>query len=170
MRKIAISSVCAAALTLGACGSEPSPGEFTTADGETGEYTIDQDSNETSMTVSTPEGDATMRSGANVPVALPAGFALYPGAKVASNTVINQGDDIGNLLMFETADSPQAVATFYKDQAASAGIDIQIDAVMNGSVMVAGEHPSNGTTFSATATRDGDVTRGQLTIGTGPAS
>lgn len=89
MRKSAIIAV--AALALAACGSETS-GKFTTAEGESAEYTIDKESGETSMTVEGPEGVATMRSGADVPVSLPGGFILFPGSKVVSKTVVNQPD------------------------------------------------------------------------------
>ena len=75
------------ALTLAACSSETS-GTFEGEDGETGEYTIDSSTGEATATITTEEGTATLRSGASVPVELPAGFTTYPGAEVVSNTVV----------------------------------------------------------------------------------
>lgn len=154
-----------AAFLLAACGSETS-GEFTTEDGETAEYTIDKSTGETTMTLESESGTATLRSGADVPVALPEGFSLYPGAKVITNTVVNQPDGRGTMVMFETADAANKVIAHFRQQAEDAGFAIQIDADMNGSRMIGGERKSDGSTLSVTAnTNTGDATTGQLIIG-----
>lgn len=154
-----------AALTLAACSSETS-GEFTTEDGETAEYTIDKDSGETSMTIKSEDGTATMRSGVDVPVDLPAGFSLYPGAKVLTNTVVSQPDGKGTMVMFETGDAADKVIAHFRKQAEEAGFSIQIDANMNGSLMIGGEREGDGSTLSVTANpNEGDATTGQLIIG-----
>lgn len=163
MRKMAF--VLAGTAALAACGSETS-GEFTTEEGETAEYTIDQATGETSMTVEGPDGTATLRSGADVAVDLPAGFSLYPGAKVITNTVVNQPDGKGTMVMFETDAAPDKVIGHFRKQAVDAGFGIQIDANMNGSLMIGGEHEADGSTLSVTATAvEGDATTGQLIIG-----
>jgi hypothetical protein len=165
MRNLAMVLASGAALTLGACGSETS-GEFTTEDGENAEYTIDKDSGETSMTIKGEDGTATLRSGAEVPVSLPDGFSLYPGAKVITNTVVNQPDGQGTMVMFETGDAADKVIAHFRKQAEEAGFDIQIDANMNGSLMIGGERKSDGSTLSVTANaHEGDATTGQLIIG-----
>jgi hypothetical protein len=154
-----------AAFLLAACDSETS-GEFTTEDGETAEYTIDKSTGETTMTLESEGGTATLRSGADVPVALPEGFSLYPGAKVITNTVINQPDGRGTMVMFETNDAADKVIAHFRQQAEDAGFAIQIDADMNGSRMIGGERKSDGSTLSVTAnTNTGDATTGQLIIG-----
>jgi len=154
-----------AALSLASCGSETS-GEFTTEDGETAEYTIDKDSGETAMTITGKDGNATLRSGADVPVDLPDGFSLYPGAKVLTNTVVNQPDGQGTMVMFETGDAADKVIAHFREEAEEAGFAIQIDANMNGSLMIGGERKSDGSTLSVTANpNDGDATTGQLIIG-----
>jgi hypothetical protein len=153
------------ALMLTACGSETS-GEFTTDDGETAEYSIDKDSGETSMTVKSADGTATLRSGTDVPIDLPDGFSLYPGAKVLTNTVVNQPDGKGTMVMFETSDAADKVIAHFRKQAEQAGFDIQIDANMNGSLMIGGERKRDGSTLSVTANPiEGDATTGQLIIG-----
>lgn len=164
MRRAALVMAGGAALALAACGSETS-GEFTTDDGKNAEYTIDEDSGETSMTITGKDGDATMRSGANVPVSLPDGFTLFPGSKIVTNTVVNQPDGQGTMITFE-ADAPAGTVTsHYRDAAKAAGFDIQIEMNTNGTLMVGGERKGDGSSFSVTAT-DGSPTSGQIIIGT----
>jgi hypothetical protein len=163
MRKTAIILAGAAALALAACGLETS-GEFTTEDGQNAEYTIDKDTGETSMTVEGPDGTATMRSGAGVPVSLPDGFTLFPGSKVVTNTVVNQPGGQGTMITFE-ADAPaEAVVAHYRDAAKAAGFDIQLEMNTNGTRMVGGERKADGSSLSVTAT-DGKPTTGQIIIG-----
>ena len=156
-------SACAA-LALAACGSD-TEGTFTTEDGETGAYAIDNDGDEASLTLSTPEGDVTMRTGVNVLIDLPAGFSMISGADVMSNTTFDQADTKGALVTFKSSKSPQEIADFYREQAESAGVSIQIETSMNGGKMIGGENEDNGTTFSVSAFPDDDgVVTGQLTI------
>lgn len=165
MRKLAVAMTSGTALMLAACGSETS-GEFTTEDGGNAEYTIDKNSGETSMTIEGANGTATLRSGADVPVDLPAGFSLYPGAKVITNTVVSQPDGRGTMVMFETEATATDVIAHFRKQAEDAGFAIQIDANMNGSLMIGGERKADGSTLSVTATPgDEDATTGQLIIG-----
>lgn len=165
MRKSAGAFVGGAALALAACGSETS-GEFTTESGENAEYTVDSATGETTMTVDGPDGTATLRSGAGVAVELPAGFSLFPGSTVLTNTVVNQPDGKGTMVMFETDGAPADVIAHFRKEAADAGFDIQIDANMNGSLMIGGERKADGSTLSVTTTPvEGDATTGQLIIG-----
>jgi hypothetical protein len=163
MRTTAYVLAGTAALLLTACGSETS-GEFTTEDGKNAEYTIDKDSGETSMTIKSEDGDATMRSGANVPVSLPDGFTLFPGSKVVTNTVVDQPDGKGTMVTFE-ADAPaDKVVAHYREAAKAAGFDIQLEMNTNGTMMIGGERKADGSSLSVTAT-SGEPTTGQIIIG-----
>lgn len=154
------------ALALAACGSETS-GEFTTADGKNAEYTIDKETGETTMTVEGPDGEATLRSGAAVPVKLPDGFSLFPGSRVVTNTLVNQPDGQGMMVMFEAGAPTEAVIAHYRDQAEAAGFDIQLEMNTNGTQMIGGERKRDGSTLSVTASPgDGQTTTGQIIIGT----
>ncbi len=166
MKRTALVVVCGTALAMAACGSETS-GEFTTEDGKNAEYTIDKDSGETSMTIKGEDGDATLRSGASVPVSLPDGFTLFPGSKVITNTVVNQPDGQGTMVAFE-ADAPaDKVVAHYRDAAKAAGFDIQLEMTTNGTVMIGGERKADETSLSVTATTGADSkTTGQIIIGT----
>ncbi len=166
MKRTALVVVCGTALAMAACGSETS-GEFTTEDGKNAEYTIDKDSGETSMTIKGEDGDATLRSGASVPVSLPDGFTLFPGSKVITNTVVNQPDGQGTMVAFE-ADAPaDKVVAHYRDAAKAAGFDIQLEMTTNGTVMIGGERKADEMSLSVTATTGADSkTTGQIIIGT----
>jgi hypothetical protein len=164
MRKTAIILAGSAVLALAACGSETS-GEFTTEDGENAEYAIDEATGETSMTIKGPEGTATLRSGADVPVSLPQGFSLFPGSKVVSNTVVDQPDGKGTMVMFESEAGADKVVAHYRDQAKAAGFEVQLEMTTNGTTMIGGERKADGATLSVTATT-GDTTTGQIIIGT----
>lgn len=157
-------SVCA--LTLAACGSETS-GDFTTEDGETGEYTIDSESGESSLTVETEGGVVSMRSGAEVPVDLPAGFSLMDGLEVVTNSVVEQAEGRGSLITFQTELAPEAIIEYYRGEVEAAGVEVQIDASVNEGKMLAGENSESGLTFSVTAYPSDEGTTGQLIIGQG---
>lgn len=169
MRVSFIALAAIGSLALGACGGSETSGEFTTEDGETGEYTVDNDTGEQSMTVTTPDGAVSMRSGADVPVNLPAGFSLIGGSEVVSNTIIDQGPTKGALLTFTSDKSPEEIAAHYRAEAEDAGIAIQIETSMNGGRMIGGENKATGTTFSVSAYpgEDGKTTA-QLTIAEEP--
>ncbi len=163
MRKSGLALASVGALALAACGSETS-GEFTTEDGRNAEYTIDKDTGETSMTIKGEDGTATLRSGSDVPVNLPGGFSLLAGTKVITSTVVNQPDGQGTMVMFETDAKPDAVIAHYREQAKSAGFDIELEMNTNGTTMIAGKRESDGSSLSVTAT-GGEPTSGQIIIG-----
>ncbi|WP_036857565.1 hypothetical protein [Erythrobacter cryptus] len=155
-----------AALTLGlaGCGSEKS-GEFTTPEGGKGEYTIDEKSGETRMTITSKEGKATLRSGADVPLSLPEGFSLFPGSKVVTNTVVDQPDGKGTLVSFEAAAPAEKVIAHYRDEAKAAGFAIELELTTNGTTMLGAQRKEDGTTLSVTAS-NGETTTGQIIFGT----
>ncbi|MDY7097546.1 MAG: hypothetical protein SXU28_05355 [Pseudomonadota bacterium] len=164
MRRISLAAVLGTGLMLSACSSETS-GTFEGEDGETGEYSIDEGTGEASATIETEAGTATMRSGSTVPVDLPAGFTLYPGAEVVTNTVVSQGEGQGALLTMTSSDSPEEVAAFYKQQAEKAGVEIQMELSVNDGKMIGGASP-DGLTFSINASPSPEGTSAQLAVGT----
>lgn len=165
MRIVGWAVAGSAALMLAGCGSEIS-GDFTTEDGENAEYTIDKATGETSMTVKGPDGTATMRSGADVPVTLPDGFSLFPGSTVISNTVVDQPEGRATMVMFETDAEAETVMAHYRKQAESAGFEIQMEMNASGTRMIGGERKADGSSLSiTTAGNDGEPTSGQIMIG-----
>jgi hypothetical protein len=165
MRSTASVILVGAAGLLTACNSEQS-GAITSPDGETAEYRVDEATGETTMTITTAEGKASLRSGSRVPVQLPQGFSLYPGSEVLTSTVVNQPDGVGTMVMFQTdARGPQIIAHF-KDEAERAGFKIEMEATMNGTVMLGGKRATDGASFMInTGPYEEGKTTGQLVIG-----
>ena len=161
MTRLAIAG--AAALLLAGCGSEQS-GTVEGEDGKVAHYTVDESSGEVSATIETTDGTATMRSGADVPVELPRGFSIYPGAEVLTNTVFKQADANGALVTMEADASPEEMIAFYREEAEEAGVEIAMNMNTDTMQMIGGD-TQDGATFSFTATRKGGKTTGQLMVG-----
>ena len=152
------------ALTLTACGSESS-GTFTTDEGETGEYTIDGDSGETSMTIDTPEGEASMRAGSNVKPDLPQGWTVFPGATVVNAINVDGADGAGSMVTMTTDASADDVIAHYRGQAEATGYTIEMEMTTQGSTIIGGTAAS-GATFSVSVApgADGGPSMVQLTM------
>lgn len=154
------------ALLVTACGSEQS-GTFETEDGGEGSYTLENDGKEFSATATTEDGTTTMRSGEDVPLDLPAGFTLYPGAKVLTNTSVTNADGAGSLVIMESADAAADLAAFYRKQAEDAGIKIEVEMTTSQGVTLAGQGAGDmNFSFSANSSASGPdgKTQGQLSL------
>ncbi len=149
---------------LSACGSDAS-GDQAEAPGE---YAIDAETGEASMTIETENGSSTVRSGENVPVELPAGFSVYPGAAVINNTSFKDAETHGSMLVMETKDSPEEVAAFYRKQAEEAGIPIEFEMDADGAQILGGKD-GTGRTITLNATPESEITMAQLLVGFDPA-
>ncbi|ALE16170.1 hypothetical protein AMC99_00867 [Altererythrobacter epoxidivorans] len=156
-------SIIGLSLFLSACGSEKS-GSFETEDGEQGTYEIDQATGETTARIETDDGTAVMRSGKNVAIDLPNGFAVYPGSEVVSNTTFSQGDTKGALLTFESGAEPVELVEYYRKQAEAAGIEIELELNVNDGMMIGGSDKT-GQSFTLNANREGSKTTAQLMVG-----
>jgi hypothetical protein len=152
-----------AAMLLAACGADPAE-KASAQDPAHGEYTIDKQTGETRMTIKVPEGTASLRSGAKVPLRLPAGFTLFPGATVVTNTVVSQPDGQGTMVSFETDAAADDVIAHYKAEAIAAGFAIELEVNTNGSHLIGGVRKRDGSHLSVTATQ-GKPTTAQLIIG-----
>lgn len=113
------------------------------------------------------EAAATFRSGAKVPVSLPPGFTLYPGAEVVSNTRVERGGVQRVLVVFKTPDPLDKVMLFHRGQAEAAGVGLTVDLAGKDRASLAG-HGIRGVAFALTAQRQGGGTRAELSFG--PAS
>ncbi len=162
MRRSAL--IIAITVLLSACGSDAS-GDQAEA---TGEYAIDTETGEARMTIETENGSSTVRSGENVPVELPDGFSVYPGAAVINNTNFKDAETYGSMLVMETQDSPEDVAAFYRKQAEDAGIPIEFEMDSEGAQILGGKD-GTGRTITLNATPEADATMAQLLVGFDPA-
>lgn len=119
-------SLALAGLSLAACSdsvSTPTPREA-----PSGSYGSHPASGEIRGRI-TPRGEAavTLRSGPQVPIRLPPGFTLYPGATVISNTVVERAGKRQALLVFETPDPLTEVTLFFRAQAEASGVALTLD-------------------------------------------
>ena len=165
-----LAAFTAAAIAIAGCSSESADTEAAEPEEEVatrGSYDIDATTGETRASYTDDEGTTTtMRSGEKVPVSLPAGFAVYPGARVTNNTRVEQADGLLVLLNLESEATPDEMVAFYRKQAEAAGIDVETTLTTGPMTMIGGED-GDGTSFSFTATREGDVTEAQLSLGRG---
>ncbi len=162
MRKVLTAS--AAAVLLASCGSGDE-GTIQTGDGEVS-YDVDQSGGETNVTITGEDGSTVTANSGSGAASLPDGFTIYPGATVVSSTVVNSNDGGGSMVLIQSSASPEELVTFYRQQAEAAGIEIQMNATVNGNAMINGEG-SGGRTFSFSASPNGDGTSGQLIVGQG---
>ena len=68
-----------------------------------------------------------MRSGAMVPVVLPPGLTIYPGATIVRTTRVEGAGARRTLVEFETPDPVAKVMQFYRSQAVAAGTKLTLD-------------------------------------------
>lgn len=123
MRLTAI--IAAAAFSLAACGADKS-GTFDNGEGGEGTYDIDQDSENMTATFSDGKGgEMTMNTGEGVTATFPAGFSLYPGAKVSASATMSQGEGEGQMIGIDSDASMAKLVEFYKGQALDAGYQIE---------------------------------------------
>ena len=168
-----LAAIASAVLAIGACSSASDDPETAVAEEANnpeeprGSYDIDSDTGETRARFTDNDGrTTTMRSGEKVPVRLPAGFSVYPGAKVTNNTRVEQADGLLVLLNFESEATAEELIAYYRKQADAAGIDVATSLQTGPMTMIGGEN-GNGTSFSLTTTREDDLTKAQLSIGRG---
>ena len=153
-----------AALALGSC-SDDNTTTVTTEDGS-GEYKIDEDTGDASMTITTPEGDTVMQSGSNVEPDLPDGWSIYPGANVQNAINIGGAEGRGTLVTMEVDASVDAIIQHYRAEAEATGHKIQMELTTNESRIIGGENSSGGTfSVSVVPGSDGGPARVQLTVG-----
>ncbi len=86
------------------------------ADGKETSVSMDKDKG---IEVTTPDGKATIGSGANT--TLPDWVPQYPGAKIEGNFSTESDESIGKTYSFKTNDSMQQVISFFEDKLKAQG-------------------------------------------------
>ena len=127
------------------------------------DYSLEAKDGAVIKTIATPEGRATLRSGERVPLALPAGFSLYPDAEIVRNSVAERGGEGATLVEFTSEVQPQAVADFYRREAEAAGYDVEVDLSVDDGHVVAGRDEA-GRRFSVSTFAAGAGTEASLTF------
>lgn len=83
-------------------------------------------------------GRVAMRTGPSVPVTLPKGFTLFPGAQVVENTVVERRGRRHVLLHFTVDAPPGAVVAHYRAQARAARARLTLDLGGSGAASLGG--------------------------------
>jgi len=152
-----------ATLALAACGGSDTT-TIETEDG-TAEYSVDDDNGDTEIRFTDGEGnDTVIATGSDTDAQLPDGFSLYPGATIATNTVMSGEQGEGSMIGFTSSASPDDLAAHYRQEAEAAGFDIQMEMKTGDTVMIGGEGPNDGF-FSLNASADGDGSSAMLIVG-----
>ncbi|TMM50374.1 hypothetical protein [Qipengyuania marisflavi] len=155
------------ALVLTGCSkAEDSEAEIAASPTATpaGSYATDPATGETSAILTEAGGAVTkMRSGEKVPVKLPAGFTLFPGAQVVTSTHVDRDGGSSSVLVMDSEAEPGTMADFYREQAEAAGVNVEVVISAGGGETIAGRS-SDGLRFSFHARRDTAMTRGELSL------
>ncbi|MGI8943497.1 MAG: hypothetical protein ACR2FJ_04545 [Qipengyuania sp.] len=149
---------------FGACGSPESEAVSDTESEAPGSYAYDPQTGETRASIRQDDGRiATMRSGESVPVDLPGGFTLYPGAQVESSTQIDSVTGGGWMVRMTSREESDRLVEFYRREAQRADIDLAMNRSM-GDMTIIGGDDGKGLAFIFTARHDSDRTHGHLTL------
>lgn len=150
-------------LALAACGGS----DTTTIETEDGraEYSVDGAEGDAEIRFTDNDGNETVvTAGTDADAQFPDGFTVYPGATVASNTVISGGEGEGMMIGITSSASPEELAAHYRAEAEAAGFEIQMEMNSGETVVIGGEGPSNGF-FSFNASPEGGGTSAMLMVG-----
>lgn len=159
--RIKVFSAAAAAAALSLCGCDgwraESPAE------PVGEHVIDPATGETRITINGKEGPAILRAGPAVPVSLPQGLSLPPGAQVTHSARVTGPRGVSTLITFTADSPPAAIARHTREAAVAAGFAITVDLTAGDARTLVAERAGDGARLSLDVTA-GPPASAQLTI------
>ena len=130
-----------------------------------GSYYIDPESGEVRATHTDAAGvTTTMRAGEAVEARFPKPFSVYPDAKVANTTLLDQGKGRSVTIEFTTGDTREEVVRYYREQAESAGIEPDVEVSAGATTTLAGRNVASDLRFALQVTRVSALSEGQLTV------
>lgn len=106
---------------------------------------------------------AELRSGPALPVNLPRGLTIYPGARVIGNTLVMRGSARSVLVEFETPEPIAKVIAFHRAQARAAGVTLTLDLAGTNAASIGGRTAADGE-FAVTARRSSGATIVELSV------
>lgn len=148
-------TILAGALVLAACGgAKEDTTTIETNDGKV-QLSVDENGEGGSYRITTEDGVMTAQSGGSLNVQLPAGYSLYPGANVVSQSTIktDQGSNL-NVAM-EIAGGADPIVDFYRKQATAAGVSIESE-IKTGEMQIISGKDKAGMVFSLSVFPGGD--------------
>lgn len=153
---------------MSGCGSKTSDGQSTVISTKDGTVAVSKDGNSTVAV--TNDGQSVHISTANAwPATLPTYIPRYPGATVTTTFAgsSSSGGKSGGMVAFTTADAPERVVSFYKDEAARAGLGEVATMATGGSQMFTATDKATHRDLTIQATPDDGKTTVSLTYGMG---
>jgi len=152
---------------LSGCGSKASDGQSTVIATKDGTVAVSKGGNSTVAV--TNDGQSVHISTANAwPTTLPVYIPRYPGATVTTTFAgSSSGGKSGGMVAFTTADAPERVVSFYKDEAARAGLGEVATMATGGSQMFTASDKATHRDLTIQATPDDGKTTVSLTYGMG---
>ena len=111
-------------------------------------------------------GKMDTRVGGDIEVDLPAGFSVYPGAKVIATNVVTLPQGKGRTVFMQSQDPVGEVADYYRKQATDAGIEFSNEMNSGDTQLLAGTAPS-GTSMNIMVATNDEGTTIQLTVSEG---
>ena len=121
-----LTAICTATL-LAACGPDRE-GTFETDDGGEGSYSFEEDGESGTIQFTDGEGgEVSIDIGEDAEAALPDGFSVYPGAKVATTATMGGTRESGSMLALESPASPANIVAHYRREAEAAGYEIEME-------------------------------------------
>ena len=129
-------------------------------------FGFDAKAGETRAQITTSEGTTQLRSGDKVQPHLPRGFTLYPHAEIVDVTQVTRGDGFSLLLTMNSRDGAGAIAQFYRQQAVSAGVAIDVTIATPDGSTLSGQAP-DGLRFSLYSRPGEKGSRAQLSLSRG---
>ncbi len=156
LRKIPVGTAIIAGLALTACSNERS-GTFTDDEGNVTEYSVDGDGENSTVEITTSDGNVTVNAGKDVSANLPDGITTYPGAKILSSANMSASEDLEGAAMvqMETSADKDAVMKYYRDAFSSNAIKVETEVTADKMSMMTGT-AQDGTTVSIMVNEAGD--------------
>jgi hypothetical protein len=157
--------LAAAILILSGCGSNDSSeiasGTVTDSDGKAVDYRVTQseDGDAANITIKTDEGQMQFGSGAGN-AKLPAGFTLYPGAKLTGGFDSSANGKSATMANFEVSGKGADVIAHYRKQAEAQGMTIKGEMSSPGNIILTAkqDQPTKRSVQVTAAEADGKVT------------
>lgn len=150
---------------LAGCGSKSADQTVVTT--KDGTVSVSKDGTNTVAVTSSGER-IQVSSGGSWPATLPAYAPAYPGGAVTTTfTGSTGGSKSGGMVAFTTADAPDRVVGFYKEEALRAGLADVATMTNNGAQMFTASDKATKRDLSVQASPDGGKTSATLTYGMG---
>jgi len=127
---------------------------FKNTQGEEATFSVQGDESGGTLTIESEKGKATLGAG-SAAGRLPSWVLIPPGSQELQTTfTLNTDKEVGGAVTFTSAENPELVLEFYREQLKKAGYELQLDSLGSGApgrphILIAG-HPTEQRTMTVT--------------------